>query len=1077
MASSSKSASISASASTSMADGNICYPYDVFLNHRGSDGKTFASHLYDRLTDHRLRVFLDREEMEKGEGLTPQINGAIRAAYVNIAIFSPQYCQSQWCLDELVLMLECKLKKGSTILPIFLHVEPSVVRWTEGEKGVYGQALTSLQNKRNADSQPRYDPEIIRKWKDALHHVAEISGFELDGKSSYNGDESKLLKDVVEKVLKLVPKPPLYVSIYPTGLEEKVKDFKERLQRHESGKAKVVGIVGLGGIGKTTLAKEFYNRKNKEYRRSIFLSHVRENHSRGELKKLQRQLIKELSGKGEEIYNTDEGIPLLEKHLPHWRALIILDDVDDVEQLRALLPVLPANDSLILVTSRDKSVLQIWELIEDPFIYTLEGLSLQHSVELFCWHAFHQPGPPDAVFEHLVNKFVDACGKLPLSLSVIGALLRGKNPKHWEEQLRKIRKTLPTQIQKILEISYESLDDEEKKIFLDVACLFVGEEKDTAMMIWEHSGWAASLGLETLRNKHLVEVEVVAVWKYGVEYSEGEFMRSYSECRVECIRMHDHLRDMGRYLADKEPSLRRIWSVTENLSDLSPVGGIRDSAERDRRVAELRWRASNGHRYWVEGVFNAGRRGSRQLLEAVLAVFGVNRWTEPNRQLGSCVEGVFNVEQPPQLILLRCYDCPDSSFPPNISTKNLRVLHIEGSNLETLWHLESQAPRELRELYIDGYRLPKIPQSIGQLRRLEKVVLASKGVQGFETLPEQFCQLESLKHLELHENGLKSLPESFWDLSSLQHLNLAGCTCLEELPDSCPNLTKLQHIDLSSCMKLRLLPDSFGNLTNLQHIDLSFCQELETLPNTFGNLMQLKYLSLLRCQGLTIPSEALGNITTLETLYLAECFAELPPQLTYQRFLQELTLSLSSSELPEAIGNLSNLNFLSINSFQLEMLPPLFGDLRSLKHLEFKSCAFKCFPDPIRMLTQLKTLILRTMDLKRLKITEWFSGLPTTLETLQISGCEDMEELEELSGLERLESLKFLRIGDCDGLKRIHGLAQLTKLQRLEVLMNGDLEELPGIEGSQSLKVVLAPSCPKLKREYESSHRTCRYVF
>lgn len=373
-------------------------------------------------------------------------------------------------------------------------------------------------------------------------------------------------------MLKSVPKPPLYVSIYPTGLEEKFKDFKERLQQHESGKAKVVGIVGLGGIGKTTLAKQFYNREKEKYRRSSFVSDVRENNSRGQLKNLQRQLIKELSGKGEEIYSTDEGIPILEKHLPHWHAIIILDDVDDIGQMRALLPVLPAKDSLILVTSRDKTVLKNWELIEDPFIYTLEGLSPQHSVELFCQHAFRRPDPPDAVFEQLVSKFVDACGKLPLSLCVIGALLHGeKNPEHWEAQLRKIRRILPMEIQEVLKISYDSLDDEEKKIFLDVACFFVGEEKDRAMMIWEGSGWEASLGLKKLRNKHLLELEEDAVMKDEVEYIEGWRQKLYRECKVECIRMHDHLRDMGRDLAGKEPSLRRIWSVTENLSDLSPV--------------------------------------------------------------------------------------------------------------------------------------------------------------------------------------------------------------------------------------------------------------------------------------------------------------------------------------------------------------------------------------------------------------------------------------------------------------------------------------------------------------------------
>jgi len=126
------STSNSAGASTYTEDGDNCYQYDVFLNHRGPDvKKTFASDLYRRLKAHGLRVFLDQQELQKGEKLTCQIEGAIRAASVHIAIFSPNHAESKWCLDELLLMLESMRDKGYKILPVFFRVKPSELRWTE----------------------------------------------------------------------------------------------------------------------------------------------------------------------------------------------------------------------------------------------------------------------------------------------------------------------------------------------------------------------------------------------------------------------------------------------------------------------------------------------------------------------------------------------------------------------------------------------------------------------------------------------------------------------------------------------------------------------------------------------------------------------------------------------------------------------------------------------------------------------------------------------------------------------------------------------------------------------------------
>ena len=123
--------------------------------------------------------------------------------------------------------------------------------------------------------------------------------------------------------------------------------------------------------------------------------------------------------------------------------------------------------------------------IAESSIYTLKGLNWEHSQELFCSHAFGQPSPAFG-FEYVVEKFLDICNGLPLSLKVLGALLCGNyDLEYWEAQLRKTSKILPNDIQSTLKISYDALDTEEKQIFLDIACFFIGEPRDTVIRIWD----------------------------------------------------------------------------------------------------------------------------------------------------------------------------------------------------------------------------------------------------------------------------------------------------------------------------------------------------------------------------------------------------------------------------------------------------------------------------------------------------------------------------------------------------------------------------------------------------------------
>lgn len=496
--------------------------------------------------------------MGKGYAITPQIEAAIHVAHFHIAIFSKNYAESRWCLDELVLML----KSRATILPIFFNVEPSQLRWVgEDNDGWYAEAL------RNHQRNQRHDFKTIQTWRESLSRVAEISGFEL---KKYNGDEGHLLDDVVQHVVKMegLNTPLLYAIEHPTGLKENLQGLESTvlLQQH-SGKAKVVGVVGPGGIGKSTLAKHYFNLNRTNYKRSCFLFDIREIAARGNLISLQSKLLKELTQLDLPIHSIDEGKERLRRHLLHSHTLIILDDVDHTSQLDAFSPLqdVLASNSLILITSRDKQVLR-GTRISDKSIYKIAVLNMPHSLELFCLYAFSQPHPPQG-FEDLVDGFLTACDGLPLSLKVFGALLYEENDKsHWQEQLNRLHRTLPEDIEKCLRISYDSLTVEEQEIFLDIACFFIGYDKDTAIRIWD------SVGFRNLQNKCLLEVD-----------NENK------------IKMHDHLRDLGRNIAEERSMPARLWRST--TSDIDGLLEQSSSAIAKVRGITMVSRFNVGHLY------------------------------------------------------------------------------------------------------------------------------------------------------------------------------------------------------------------------------------------------------------------------------------------------------------------------------------------------------------------------------------------------------------------------------------------------------------------------------------------------
>ncbi|GLJ10179.1 hypothetical protein SUGI_0123500 [Cryptomeria japonica] len=637
------------------------------------------------------------------------------------------------------------LKTGKRIIPIFYHVDPSDLRWIGQGKGKYAPAFSEYEKK------GRYKSEKLDEWKGALHNSSFLSGYLVNN----DEDEARVLKNIVNCAIKIMKKKgPLWVTDRPVGLDELVQGF-ESVAGEET--VKITGIVGMGGSGKTTLAKELFNRNFSSFERCSFVFDVREAASRNALPDKQKKLLADLGVHHSPFDHVDEGKVILANRLSSHRALIVLDDVDHIDQLNALLPNkdILGFQSMVIVTTRELGVLISRGL---SCIYKMPGLSMLHAEELFCWHAFLQTSPP-AEFETLVDEFLKACNGLPLSLKVSGAQLYGrKSIDYWKSQLHKILRILPGEIKEKLQVSYDALDEEEREIFLDVACFLIEEEKSTGIAVWDGSGWSGLYELETLLNKCLVEVV------------EEEFADGFV---INRIRMHDQLRDMGREIASGQSPYRlwcpqQIHDLKKHYTKLEPIRGIKPA---DAFVA---------FKEYTDQLAENSSRRSKCLGLKILFVKG-NEFTEE-----------FASEE---LVWLRWECFPLGKFPSWLALQNLSVLELHiAYDLEELWQDNEDLPLQLRELILlDCRKLQWLPSSINHLQDLKRLDVEFHG----STLSNEFCGLQSLENLRLDSQVLSSLPDGFGNLTRLRNISLINCEQLCILPDSFSQLIHLEVLLLS----------------------------------------------------------------------------------------------------------------------------------------------------------------------------------------------------------------------------------------------------------------------------------------
>ncbi|RIA03993.1 hypothetical protein BRARA_K01765, partial [Brassica rapa] len=741
-------------------------------DNQDSEEVYLISYIFNEL---RLRGFIPlRYDLTSGLGTrNPEM---LYKSRVCVIIFSMNYAHSRECMDEFVENMGHLNKKNVVKIPVFFKVSFSEVR---GQSGSFEEAFTRLGNLVEAAQ--------VLKWREALLELPSINKYQYT-----KGDEVILAKKIVGDVCLMVK---YEMDDKRRGTRSQLDSVMSLLNFSQSSAPRIVGLWGMAGIGKTTITGDIVRTQAQRFDVCYFQPDFHLMCQTKGLSHLREEFFSKLFGE-ENVFKDacDTKLSFVRDRLLDKRVLIVLDGVSSARDVEAFLGGFGwfSGGHTIIFTSRNRQVLVQCNAQE---LYSIPKLTKDESIRICLQFGSKQ------VWTRKMSELVKYASGIPLALSVLASPVEDQYIKAEKNRLRRLRQHPPVKIQDAFRISFDGRDDNEKSIFLDLACFFRGKYKKSVVNILDGCGFFTDLGIQGLIDESLISLV------------------------DDKIVIPNIFQDTGRFFVrqeNKEAGKRsRLWDSDDIVDVLIKKSGTEA----------------------IEGIFLDLSGLTFALSPTVfemmyrLRLLKLHCPTPDNHCKVSLPEGLHSL--PDELRLLHWERYPIESLPRNFNPKNLVELNMPYSNLTKLWNGTKNLEKLKRINLSHSRQLTKFPR-LSKAKNLEHIDL--EGCTSLVKVNSSILHHHKLTFLSLKDcSHLRIMPATV-HLEALEVLNLSGCSELEDLQDFSPNLSELYLAGTA----ITEIPSSIGGLTRLVTLDLENCNELQHLPPGISNLKAVVSLSAKR---------------------------------------------------------------------------------------------------------------------------------------------------------------------------------------------------------------------------------------